>query len=188
MTCKGCYFLDFVQLFEKHGTLIERCTALIEKVSSFRGYGDLGFTGHPTTHTPNIDQLAYSGKILNSWYSGCPVCSGSRTALMTGRQFTRVGANIVEPRRMPLLVVLALPCQSAQAQHQRWDQIHGSDTCCRGSNLPLAGVPGVFGDSSTTGLPLNETTVADQLKVRRPGLQFWAPASVLFLILLVSLF
>jgi len=80
------------------------------------GYGDLGFTGHPSTSTPNIDALAYGGKILNSWYSGCPVCSGSRAALMTGRQYTRVG------------------------------------------------VPGVFGDSSTTGLPLNETTVADQLK------------------------
>jgi arylsulfatase A len=80
------------------------------------GYGDLGFTGHPTVHTPNIDALANGGKTLSSWYSGCPVCSGSRTALMTGRQYTRVGC------------------------------------------------PGVFGDSSTTGLPLNETTVADQLK------------------------
>ena len=80
------------------------------------GFGDLGFTGHPTVQTPNIDALANGGKILTSWYSGCPVCSGSRAALMTGRQFTRVG------------------------------------------------VPGVFGDSSTTGLPLNETTVADQLK------------------------
>eukprot|EP01052_Picozoa_sp_SAG31_P023850 SAG31_NODE_1991_length_6712_cov_6.411311_8_plen_189_part_00 len=35
-SCKGCYFLVFVQLFEKCGILIERCTALIEKVSSFR--------------------------------------------------------------------------------------------------------------------------------------------------------
>merc|ERR1719247_1937578 len=77
---------------------------------------DLGFTGHPTTSTPNIDKLARGGKILSSWYSGCPVCSGSRAALMTGRQFTRLG------------------------------------------------VPGVFGPSVATGLPLNETTVADQLK------------------------
>eukprot|EP01052_Picozoa_sp_SAG31_P029527 SAG31_NODE_2942_length_4878_cov_6.517263_6_plen_134_part_00 len=30
---KGCYFLAFVQPFEKYGTLIERYTALIEKVS-----------------------------------------------------------------------------------------------------------------------------------------------------------
>jgi arylsulfatase A-like enzyme len=55
------------------------------------GYGDLGFTGHPTTNTPNIDRLAHNGRILTQWYSGCPVCSGSRAALMTGRQFTRVG-------------------------------------------------------------------------------------------------
>ena len=54
--------------------------------------------------------------MLTSWYSGCPVCSGSRAALMTGRQFARIG------------------------------------------------VPGVFGPSVTAGLPLNETTVADQLK------------------------
>ena len=53
--------------------------------------GDLGFNGHPTVETPNIDKLAYGGKILSSWYSGCPVCSGSRAALMTGRQFNRMG-------------------------------------------------------------------------------------------------
>eukprot|EP01052_Picozoa_sp_SAG31_P007780 SAG31_NODE_377_length_16533_cov_99.867957_3_plen_92_part_00 len=34
---KGCYFLVFVQLFEKYGTLIERNTALIEKVSPCSG-------------------------------------------------------------------------------------------------------------------------------------------------------
>ena len=26
------------------------------------GYGDLGFTGHPTTKTPNLDNLAKNGK------------------------------------------------------------------------------------------------------------------------------
>eukprot|EP01052_Picozoa_sp_SAG31_P031249 SAG31_NODE_3292_length_4454_cov_2.328588_2_plen_146_part_00 len=33
---KGCYFLVFVQLFEKYGTLTERNTALIEEVSPCR--------------------------------------------------------------------------------------------------------------------------------------------------------
>ena len=80
------------------------------------GYGDVGFTGHPTTSTPNIDRLAFNGKVLTTWYSGCAVCTGSRAALMTGRQFTRVG------------------------------------------------VPGVFGPTGRAGLPLNETTVAEQLK------------------------
>eukprot|EP01052_Picozoa_sp_SAG31_P021378 SAG31_NODE_1649_length_7638_cov_19.225096_5_plen_134_part_00 len=35
---EGCYFLVFVQLFEKYGTLIERFTALIEKVSPCSGF------------------------------------------------------------------------------------------------------------------------------------------------------
>ncbi|OEU21348.1 alkaline phosphatase-like protein [Fragilariopsis cylindrus CCMP1102] len=55
------------------------------------GYGDLGFTGHPTTETPNLDRLAFNGKILTTWYSGCNVCTGSRASLMTGRQFARTG-------------------------------------------------------------------------------------------------
>jgi arylsulfatase A len=55
------------------------------------GYGDMGFTGHPTTKTPNLDRLAWNGKILTTWYSGCNVCSGSRAAMMTGRQFPRSG-------------------------------------------------------------------------------------------------
>jgi len=82
------------------------------------GYGDTGFTGHPTTKTPNIDSLAWGGKVLTTWYSGCAVCSGSRAALMTGRQFTRTG------------------------------------------------VPGVFGSTVNVGLPLNETTLAEQLKTK----------------------
>ena len=105
------------------------------------GYGDMGFTGHPSTSTPNIDALAYGGKILNSWYSGCPVCSGSRTALMTGRQFTRL--------------VFCFTVYIQWKAHKK--PFHSRSADCR------VGVPGVFGDSSTTGLPLNETTVADQV-------------------------
>jgi arylsulfatase A len=70
------------------------------------GFGDTGFQGHPTVKTPNMDRLAVEGKILTSWYSGCNVCSGSRAALLTGRQFPRAGADgVYEPttnRGMPL--------------------------------------------------------------------------------------
>ena len=48
------------------------------------GYGDLGITGHPTTNTPNIDKYALAGRRLTTWYSGYPVCTSSRTALLTG--------------------------------------------------------------------------------------------------------
>ena len=30
-------------------------------------------------------------QVLTTWYSGCPVCTGSRAALMTGKQFRKVG-------------------------------------------------------------------------------------------------
>ena len=55
------------------------------------GYGDLGFTGNPSSHTPALDRFAAEGRRLTNWYSGYPVCSASRTALLTGRQPPRVG-------------------------------------------------------------------------------------------------
>jgi arylsulfatase A len=55
------------------------------------GYGDLGFTGHPTSQTPNLDKLAHGGKRLSTWYTAAPLCSASRTGLLTGRLPGRVG-------------------------------------------------------------------------------------------------
>ena len=55
------------------------------------GYGDLGFTGNPSTLTPNLDRLASQGMRLTNWYSAFPVCSSSRAALLTGRQPPRIG-------------------------------------------------------------------------------------------------
>jgi arylsulfatase A-like enzyme len=80
------------------------------------GYGDLGFTGHPTTRTPNLDQLAWNGKVMTTWYSGCAACTGSRVAFLTGRQW------------------------------------------------PRTGLPWVLGPVGNGGLPLDEVTLAEQLK------------------------
>ena len=80
------------------------------------GFGDPGFAGHPSNLTPNLDALRASGRRLSTWYSGCPVCTGSRASLMTGRVYSRVG------------------------------------------------VPGVFGPTSQSGLPLREVTLADQFR------------------------
>ncbi|MCJ8733143.1 hypothetical protein PDJAM_G00219860 [Pangasius djambal] len=55
------------------------------------GYGDLGFSAHPTSLTPNLDRLAADGLRFTDFYSTSPVCSPSRASLLTGRYQTRSG-------------------------------------------------------------------------------------------------
>ncbi len=44
----------------------------------------LGYMGHPYIRTPNIDKIAGSGIIFKNNYCGSPLCSPSRSSLMTG--------------------------------------------------------------------------------------------------------
>ena len=56
------------------------------------GYGDIeAFGGYPTSDTPALDALIRGGLRLNSIYSASPVCSPSRSSIMTGRYMTRNG-------------------------------------------------------------------------------------------------
>ena len=49
------------------------------------GWGDLGCYGHPQLKTPNLDKMASEGLLLTNFYVANPVCSPSRTAVMTGQ-------------------------------------------------------------------------------------------------------
>lgn len=61
------------------------------------GYADVGFNGGKDIQTPNIDKLAREGTILASHYVQ-PVCSPTRSALLTGRYPTNTGVyTIVRP-------------------------------------------------------------------------------------------
>lgn len=55
------------------------------------GYGDLSCYGHPTIHTPRLDQMAREGIKMTSFYSAASVCTPSRAGLLTGRYPLRVG-------------------------------------------------------------------------------------------------
>ena len=48
------------------------------------GYNDLGCYGQTLIKTPNIDGLAKEGLKFTDFYAGAPVCSPSRSVLMTG--------------------------------------------------------------------------------------------------------
>jgi arylsulfatase A-like enzyme len=48
------------------------------------GYGDLGCYGQKKILTPNIDALAGEGMRFTQAYAGGPVCTPSRSVLMTG--------------------------------------------------------------------------------------------------------
>lgn len=48
------------------------------------GYGDLGCYGQMKIQTPNIDALARGGIRFKQAYAGGPVCTSSRSVLMTG--------------------------------------------------------------------------------------------------------
>ena len=61
------------------------------------GFADCGFNGGKDIQTPNIDKLAREGSVLDSLYVQ-PVCSPTRSALMTGRYATHTGVyTIVRP-------------------------------------------------------------------------------------------
>ena len=55
------------------------------------GYGDLSSYGHPSIHTPHLDNMALQGAKFTDYHSNGAVCSPTRAALMSGKYQQRVG-------------------------------------------------------------------------------------------------
>lgn len=69
------------------------------------GYGDWEGGGHPTVRTPHMNRLAGEGVTMTQFYAGAPVCTPSRAALLTGRNYIRTGMisvmNLADDRGLP---------------------------------------------------------------------------------------
>lgn len=61
-------------------------------VADDMGYGDFGLFSEGRVSTPNLDRLVEDGVCMQQHYSGSPICSPSRAALLTGRYPHRSGA------------------------------------------------------------------------------------------------
>lgn len=61
------------------------------------GYADLSCYGRRDYKTPNIDRIAAEGMKFTQAYANSPVCSATRTALITGRYQYRLPVGLEEP-------------------------------------------------------------------------------------------
>jgi arylsulfatase A len=71
-------------------------------VSIYREMYPIDYDKPPTSQTPAIDRLAEEGMLFKDFYSGSPVCSPSRGALLTGRNSTRIGIYNWIPPESPM--------------------------------------------------------------------------------------
>ena len=63
-----------------------------------QGWGDLELTGNPVLETPNLNKLANTGSLFNSFYVS-PVCSPTRSEILTGNHHPRTGVTDVSEGR-----------------------------------------------------------------------------------------
>ncbi|HQQ74514.1 MAG TPA: sulfatase-like hydrolase/transferase, partial [Pseudomonadales bacterium] len=51
-----------------------------------------GYAGYPAVKTPNFDRIANEGIYFDNAYASAPTCTASRSALLTGQHFWRLGS------------------------------------------------------------------------------------------------
>jgi uncharacterized sulfatase len=110
------------------------------------GYGDLEIQGSRAIETPHMDRLAAQGTRFTQFYASAPVCSPSRTGLLTGRYPLRSG------------ITTAL--QAADDTLLRRITYRAGTLFAKLGSVDLAG-----GGNAVAGLPPSEITLAEALRL-----------------------
>lgn len=76
------------------------------------GHSDLSLTGSHHISTPNIDRIAREGLWLQQGYSSTPICSPTRTALLTGNYAQRYELGVEEPMAANVRPDIGIPLES----------------------------------------------------------------------------
>jgi N-acetylgalactosamine-6-sulfatase len=116
------------------------------------GWGDLSCHGHPYVKTPNIDRLAEGGTEFMRFTVASPVCSPSRTALMTGHfpgrlnidgHFADVPSNA--KRNMPDWLALDAPFLPRMLKESGYATAHYGKWHLSNDMIPDSPAPGEYG-------------------------------------------
>jgi arylsulfatase A len=70
-----------------------RLPNLVIILTDDQGYADVGVFGAKGFRTPNLDRLASEGRVFRNFHASQPVCSASRTGLLTGCYPNRIGIH-----------------------------------------------------------------------------------------------
>lgn len=71
----------------------ERLPNVVIIFTDDQGYADVGVFGAKGFTTPNLDRMAHEGRRFTDWHAAQPVCSASRTGLLTGCYPNRIGIH-----------------------------------------------------------------------------------------------
>lgn len=63
---------------------------IIYIISDDQGWGDVGYYGHPTLQTPELDEMASESLRCDRFYAAASVCSPTRATVLTGRSNWRM--------------------------------------------------------------------------------------------------
>ena len=116
------------------------------------GWGDLACHGHPGIQTPRIDQMAREGTDFQQFMVANPVCSPSRTAIITGQFPSRHGVHQHfasheqnEERGMPDWLSPDAPSLPRLLKKAGYRTAHYGKWHLSGGNMENAPLPSAYG-------------------------------------------